>query len=292
MVLSMTGYGRAEAILTGRDITVEIKSVNSRYFEYSSRMPRSFAFLDDKLKKLLSESISRGKVELGLTVQSVGASDTRIAVNMELAQEYLAALNQMSTAFDLKNDITAGNLARFPDIFSMQKSEQDEEQIWQDVQSVAKEALQNFISMRAIEGERMKADIFSRLDFLENAVAEIEATSMDRVQKYTERLYAKLQNILADTNIDESRILTEAAIFADKTAVDEETVRLKSHTKQYRDILCKNEPVGRKLDFLTQELNRETNTIGSKCNEITITRMVVDMKSEIEKIREQVQNIE
>ena len=292
MVLSMTGYGRAEAILTGRDITVEIKSVNSRYFEYSSRMPRSFAFLDDKLKKLLSESISRGKVELGLTVQSVGASDTRIAVNMELAQEYLAALNQMSTAIDLKNDITAGNLARFPDIFSMQKSEQDEEQIWQDVQSVAKEALQNFISMRAIEGERMKADIFSRLDFLENAVAEIEATSMDRVQKYTERLYAKLQNILADTNIDESRILTEAAIFADKTAVDEETVRLKSHTKQYRDILCKNEPVGRKLDFLTQELNRETNTIGSKCNEITITRMVVDMKSEIEKIREQVQNIE
>ena len=292
MVLSMTGYGRAEAVLTGRDITVEIKSVNSRYFEYSSRMPRSFAFLDDKLKKLLSESISRGKVELGLTVQSVGASDTRIAVNMELAKEYLDAIGQMSTEFDLKNDITASGLARFPDIFTVQKSEQDEEQIWQDIRSVAQQALQNFISMRAVEGERMKADIFSRLDFMEKAVAEIETTSEDRVKKYTERLYAKLQNVLCDTNIDESRILTEAAIFADKTAVDEETVRLKSHIKQYRDILGKNEPVGRKLDFLTQELNRETNTIGSKCNEISITRMVVDMKAEIEKIREQVQNIE
>lgn len=292
MVLSMTGYGRAEAVLTGRDITVEIKSVNSRYFEYSSRMPRSFAFLDDKLKKLLSESISRGKVELGLTVQSVGASDTRIAVNMELAKEYLDAIGQMSTEFDLKNDITASGLARFPDIFTVQKSEQDEEQIWQDIRSVAQQALQNFISMRAVEGERMKVDIFSRLDFMEKAVAEIETTSEDRVKKYTERLYAKLQNVLCDTNIDESRILTEAAIFADKTAVDEETVRLKSHIKQYRDILGKNEPVGRKLDFLTQELNRETNTIGSKCNEISITRMVVDMKAEIEKIREQVQNIE
>ncbi|MEG2673031.1 MAG: YicC/YloC family endoribonuclease [Ruthenibacterium sp.] len=292
MVRSMTGYGRAEQVLGARDITVEIKSVNSRYFEYTSRMPRSVAFVDDKLKKLLNETISRGKVELGLTIQSIGAGDGTVAVNMEVAKSYFAALAALSETLHIKNDITASGLAHFPDVITMQKTEQDEDELWQEIKTVATQAAENFVAMRAVEGEKLKADITSRLAFLETAVAEIEQTSEMRVQKYTEKMTAKLQVILSDTQIDESRILTEAAIFADKTAVDEETVRLQSHIKQYRDILEKNEPVGRKLDFLTQELNREVNTIGSKCNEISITRMVVDMKAEIEKIREQIQNIE
>ena len=281
MVLSMTGYGRAEQERSGRDITVEIKSVNSRYFEYTSRMPRSFAFLDDKLKKLVNATISRGKTELALTVVNVGAPEASISVNLDLAKGYL-----------VENDVTAGTLTRFSDIFTTRKAETDEEQLWADVKAVAEAAVENFVAMRAAEGEKLRADILSRLVYLEQAVGEIEQTSAERVQKYTEKLYAKLKALLEDTNIDEARILTEAAIFADKTAVDEETVRLRSHIRQYRDILEKNEPVGRKLDFLTQELNRETNTIGSKAQELAITRMVVDMKAEIEKIREQIQNIE
>jgi len=291
MVLSMTGYGRAEQERSGRDITVEIKSVNSRYFEYTSRMPRSFAFLDDKLKKLVNATISRGKTELALTVVNIGAPEASISVNLDLAKGYLDAIGEMSSALGVENDVTAGTLTRFSDIFTTRKAETDEEQLWADVKAVA-EAAENFVAMRAAEGEKLRADILSRLVYLEQAVGEIEQTSAERVQKYTEKLYAKLKALLEDTNIDEARILTEAAIFADKTAVDEETVRLRSHIRQYRDILEKNEPVGRKLDFLTQELNRETNTIGSKAQELAITRMVVDMKAEIEKIREQIQNIE
>ena len=287
MVLSMTGYGRAEQERSGRDITVEIKSVNSRYFEYTSRMPRSFAFLDDKLKKLVNATISRGKTELALTVVNVGAPEASISVNLDLAKGYLDAIGEMSSALGVENDVTAGTLTRFSDIFTTRKAETDEEQLWADVKAVAEAAVENFVAMRAAEGEKLRADILSRLVYLEQAVGEIEQTSAERVQKYTEKLYAKLKALLEDTNI-----LTEAAIFADKTAVDEETVRLRSHIRQYRDILEKNEPVGRKLDFLTQELNRETNTIGSKAQELAITRMVVDMKAEIEKIREQIQNIE
>lgn len=292
MVLSMTGYGRAEQERSGRDITVEIKSVNSRYFEYTSRMPRSFAFLDDKLKKLVNATISRGKTELALTVVNIGAPEASISVNLDLAKGYLDAIGEMSSALGVENDVTAGTLTRFSDIFTTRKAETDEEQLWADVKAVAEAAVENFVAMRAAEGEKLRADILSRLVYLEQAVGEIEQTSAERVQKYTEKLYAKLKALLEDTNIDEARILTEAAIFADKTAVDEETVRLRSHILQYRDILEKNEPVGRKLDFLTQELNRETNTIGSKAQELAITRMVVDMKAEIEKIREQIQNIE
>ncbi len=292
MILSMTGFGRSESVLNGRDITVEIKSVNSRYFEYSSRMPRSYNFVDDKLKKLLSSSVSRGKVELSMTVQSVAASDEKIGVNMLLAQQYKDAFDLISSQLNVENDVTSGMIARMPDVFTVQKSETDEQQLWLDIESVAKAAIDNFVAMRGIEGERMKTDILSRLIFLENAVAKVEESSAKRVENYTNRLFERLKSVLEDKSIDESRILTEAAIFADKTAVDEETVRLKSHIKQYRDILEKNEPVGRKLDFLTQELNRETNTIGSKCSDIDITRLVVDMKAEIEKIREQIQNIE
>lgn len=292
MALSMTGYGRGEAILNGRDITVEIKSVNSRYFEYSSRIPRSCAFLDDKLKKLLSESISRGKVELSLQMQSVGSQDVAVEVDLPLAKSYADALAKLADQLGVKNDATAGLIARYPDVLSVRHADVDEEQLWQDVSTVCRTALENFVAMRATEGEKLKADVMSRLATIEANVGKVEEGSAERVQAYTQKLYTRLQTILQDQNIDEARILTEAAIFGDKTAVDEETVRLRSHIAQYREILESDGPVGRKLDFLTQELNRETNTIGSKAQELAITRMVVDMKAEIEKIREQIQNIE
>ena len=292
MVLSMTGYGRAGALLHGRDIKVELRSVNARFFEYSSRIPRSCAFLEDKLKKLVASKVSRGKVELNLSIQTVTAADTVVTVNWQLAQGYRAALNAMSERMDLKNDVTAGMLARFPDVLTQTAAPTDEEELWQDVQSVAEQAVEAFVAMRATEGEKLKEDVENRLNVIEQLVAQIEHNSAGRVQAYSDKLYARLQELLADRNIDEARLVTEAAIFADKTAIDEETVRLHSHVAQYREILALNEPIGRKLDFLTQELNRESNTIGSKCQDVAITRLVVELKSEIEKIREQIQNIE
>ena len=292
MVLSMTGYGRARLTLHGRDITVEIKSVNSRYFEYSSRMPRGYSFLEDKLKKLVNGKIARGKAELNLTIVNVEAPDTVITPNIELARQYKAAMDEMARQLDMRNDVSLSGLCRFPDMFSAVHAEADEAELWQDVQAVAAAALENFAAMRAAEGEKLREDVLARLCTLEKDVGFIEQTSAARVQKYTDKLYARLKELLDGRDIDDARILTEAAIFADKTAVDEETVRLRSHIRQYRYILALSEPVGRKLDFLTQELNRETNTIGSKCNELDITRVVVEMKGEIEKIREQIQNLE
>ena len=292
MVLSMTGYGRARLTLNGRDITVEIKSVNSRYFEYSSRLPRGYSFLEDKLKKLVNGKIARGKAELNLTIVNVEAPDTVITPNVELARQYKAAMDEMARQLGMRNDVTLSGLCRFPDMFSAVHAEADEAELWQDVQAVAAAALENFVAMRAAEGAKLREDVLARLCTLEKDVGVIEQTSAARVQKYTDKLYARLKELLDGRDIDDARILTEAAIFADKTAVDEETVRLRSHIRQYRDILALSEPVGRKLDFLTQELNRETNTIGSKCNELDITRVVVEMKGEIEKIREQIQNLE
>lgn len=292
MVLSMTGYGRARLTLHGCDITVEIKSVNSRYFEYSSRLPRGYSFLEDKLKKLVNGKIARGKAELNLTIVNVEAPDTVITPNVELARQYKAAMDEMARQLGMRNDVTLSGLCRFPDMFSAVHAEADEAELWQDVQAVAAAALENFVAMRAAEGAKLREDVLARLCTLEKDVGVIEQTSAARVQKYTDKLYARLKELLDGRDIDDARILTEAAIFADKTAVDEETVRLRSHIRQYRDILTLSEPVGRKLDFLTQELNRETNTIGSKCNELDITRVVVEMKGEIEKIREQIQNLE
>lgn len=288
----MTGYGRAGALLHGRDIKVELRSVNARFFEYSSRLPRSCAFLEDKLKKLVAAKVTRGKVELNLSIQTVTAADTVVTVNWQLAKSYRAALAAMSERMDLKNDVTVGMLARFPDVLTQTAAPTNEEELWQDVQSVAEQAIEAFVAMRAAEGEKLKEDVAGRLTTIENLVAQIEQDSAGRVQTYTDKLYARLQELLGDRNIDEARLVTEAAIFADKTAIDEETVRLHSHVAQYREILELNEPIGRKLDFLTQELNRESNTIGSKCQDVAITRLVVELKSEIEKIREQIQNIE
>ena len=292
MILSMTGYGRAEQVLNGRSIQVELRSVNSRYFEYSSRLPRSCSFMEDKLKKLMSKSISRGKVELSLQIQTIDAADTVVEVDYPLAQSYHAAMQGLSDALHMPNDITADKLARMPDVLVLRRASANEEQLWQDVSAVAEAALQQFLAMRAVEGEKLQQDVLSRLVTIEEMVGRIEKATEGRVQVYTQRLYEKLKTLLEDRNIDDSRILTEAAIFADKTAIDEETVRIHSHIQQYREILALSEPVGRKLDFLTQELNRETNTIGSKCQQLEITRLVVDVKSEIEKIREQIQNIE
>ena len=292
MVLSMTGYGRAGAVLHGRDIKVELRSVKSRYLEYSSRLPRSCFFLEDKLKKLVAARVSRGKVELSLSIQNVTAADTVVSVNWGLAEGYRAALTSMVERMDLKNDVTVGMLARFPDVLTQTAAPTDEDALWQDVESIANQAIDAFVAMRAAEGEKLKADVESRLQNVEALVGQIEQATEGRVKAYSDRLYARLQELLEDRNIEESRLVTEAAIFADKTAIDEETVRLHSHVAQYRQILELNEPIGRKLDFLTQELNRESNTIGSKCQDVAITRLVVELKSEIEKIREQIQNIE
>ena len=292
MVLSMTGYGRAGAVLHGRDIKVELRSVNSRYLEYSSRLPRSCFFLEDKLKKLVAARVSRGKVELSLSIQNVTAADTVVSVNWGLAEGYRAALTSMVERMDLKNDVTVGMLARFPDVLTQTAAPTDEDALWQDVESIANQAIDAFVAMRAAEGEKLKADVESRLQTVEALVGQIEQATEGRVKAYSDRLYARLQELLEDRNIEESRLVTEAAIFADKTAIDEETVRLHSHVAQYRQILELNEPIGRKLDFLTQELNRESNTIGSKCQDVAITCLVVELKSEIEKIREQIQNIE
>ena len=292
MPLSMTGYGRNEAVINGRSITVEIRSVNSRYFEYSSRMPRSCAFLDDRLKKLLSSQISRGKVELNLQIQEIDAHDTEVEVNLELAKSYRQAMATLARELGIPDDLTTTGVARFGDVLSVRRANVDEDQLWADVQTVCQGAIDRFVEMRAAEGEKLKADLLEKLTELEGFVAKVEENSAGRVEAYTQRLYAKLKVLLEDRNIDDARILTEAGIFADKTAVDEETVRLHSHIQQYRAILDSTEPVGRKLDFLTQELNRETNTIGSKCQDLDITRTVVEMKSAIEKIREQLQNLE
>ena len=240
----------------------------------------------------MAARVSRGKVELSLSIQNVTAADTVVSVNWGLAEGYRAALTSMVERMDLKNDVTVGMLARFPDVLTQTAAPTDEDALWQDVESIANQAIDAFVAMRAAEGEKLKADVESRLQTVEALVGQIEQATEGRVKAYSDRLYARLQELMEDRNIEESRLVTEAAIFADKTAIDEETVRLHSHVAQYRQILELNEPIGRKLDFLTQELNRESNTIGSKCQDVAITRLVVELKSEIEKIREQIQNIE
>ncbi len=292
MILSMTGYGRARQVLNGREITVELRGVNARFLEYSSRLPRAFAFLEDPLKKLVAARVSRGKVELSLTVQNTTAADTVVTVNWPLAKGYRDAMTALSEQLELKNDMSVSLIARMPDVLAQTAAPLDEEALWADVQAVAGQAVDAFLTMRAAEGEKLRADLLSHLDVVEQLVGGIEANTAGRVKAYSDKLYARLQELLADRSIDESRLVTEAAIFADKTAIDEETVRLHSHIGQYRDILSGDGPVGRKLDFLTQELNREANTIGSKCQDVDITRLVVELKSEIEKLREQLQNLE
>lgn len=292
MVYSMTGYGKGNLVLHGKDITVEVKSVNHRYFEYSSRMSRFFNFLDDKIKKEIQGMISRGKVEVSLMIRAVETSETKVEPDLLLAKSYYDALQTLSDSLGLPNNADILSISRMDGVLTQVKNEEDAETLWNDVKTVLHLAMEEFLAMRRAEGEKLYRDVMDRLTVIENIVKNIEADAPDRVDAYRERLYKKLQNILQDKQIDDARILTEAAIFADKVAVDEETTRLHSHISQYRRYLASNEPIGRKLDFLTQELNRETNTIGSKSNDLAITGMVVEIKTEIEKIREQIQNIE
>ena len=292
MVKSMTGFGRAVKELDGYVIAVELKSVNHRYFEFSSRCPRQYGFIEDKLKSFINSRVSRGKVECFVTIDALNTESADVAVNNTLASAYVKALKEISETYDLKEDFGASTVARFPDVLVVKKAEEDEEKIWNMVKSVAEEAVNRFIEMRSVEGKKMYDDVYSRSQFILDTVSFIEERSPETVQEYNDKLVERVHELLGDVTLDEGRILQEVAIYADKVAVAEETVRLRSHIDQLRKFLDSEEAVGRKMDFLVQEINRETNTIGSKCNDVAIARKVVDIKAEIEKIREQIQNIE
>ncbi len=294
LVKSMTGYGRARETRNGRDITVEVRSVNNRYLDVSVKMPRNFIFAEDAVKAMVQRYTSRGKVDVFVTVNTLGAEETVVAVNEPLAKSYINALRRLrQLGGDLmERGVSPAELARLPDLLTLTKGEEDLETVSADLCAVLEEALAAYTAMRETEGRRLAEDIGRRLDAIEALTQLVEARSPQTVAEYREKLLARMNEVLQSASIDESRILTEAAIFADKVAVDEETVRLRSHLGQLRDMLHSGAPVGRKLDFLIQELNRESNTIGSKCSDLQIARDVVDLKAEIEKIREQVQNIE
>ena len=292
MVKSMTGYGRAEETFDGCAITVELRSVNNRYLDCNVRIPRLYLFAEDAIKSRVQGVISRGKVDVFVTLDSTGAEKVQVSVNRPVADGYYAALKTLAEDYGLAGDISVSLLSRFPEVLLAEKAEEDVEQMARDICSVLDRALADFDQMRTREGERLKADILSRAAVIEEKVGLVERRSPQTVSEYRARLEAKMNEVLANTQLDPARILTEAAIYADKVAVDEETVRLRSHISQLRDMLARGGATGRKLDFLIQEFNREANTIGSKCGDIEITGQVVDIKAEIEKIREQVQNIE
>ena len=292
MVKSMTGYGRARQTLHGRDITVEVRSVNNRYLDCTVKVPRTYIFAEDSVKSRVQKAVSRGKVDVFITIDATAADETVVAVNEPLARGYYEALTKIRDMFSLEGELTAAVLAKFPDVLTVTKAEEDRESVAGDICAVLDEALEAYNAMRAVEGVKLCEDIAGRVTTIETVVGKVEERSPQTVAAYREKLTARMQEVLQSTTIDESRILTEAAIFADKIAVDEETVRLRSHIAQLRTMLKSDQPVGRKLDFLIQEVNRECNTIGSKCNDLTIAQDVVNMKAEVEKIREQVQNIE
>ena len=288
----MTGYGRAGETKGNRDITVELRSVNNRYLDCTVKMPRAYIFAEDALKARVQKAISRGKVDVFVSIDSTGADEALVTVNEGLVRGYYDALQKINSLLSLTGEVSAATVAKFPDVLTVTKAEEDFESIGADICAVLDEALKSYNAMRATEGEKLAADIGGRLDTIEALTGKVEQRSPETVREYREKLTARMQEVLQSTTIDEARILTEAAIYADKVAVDEETVRLRSHVAQLRDMLKSNEPMGRKMDFLIQEVNRESNTIGSKCNDIDIARDVVALKAEVEKIREQVQNIE
>ena len=292
LVKSMTGYGRAEEKVNGSTITVELRSVNNRYLDCSVRIPRLYLFAEEAIKSRVQASISRGKVDVFVTLDSTGAEKVQVSVNRPVADGYYAALRQLAEIYGLEGDISVSLLSRFPEVLLAEKAEEDVEEMARDICAVLDRALEAFDRMRTREGERLREDILARAAAIEEKVALVEERSPQTVAEYRARLEARMNEVLSSTQIDPARILTEAAIFADKVAVDEETVRLRSHIGQLREMLEKGGATGRKLDFLIQEFNREANTIGSKCSDIDIARHVVDIKAEIEKIREQVQNIE
>ena len=292
MVKSMTGYGRAVETVNGREFTVELRSVNNRYLDCTVKLPRMLSFAEDAVKQAVKATISRGKVDVYISVHAEGASDVKVTLNAPMVEGYLAAMKQMVADYSVHDDISVSLISRMPEVFSIEKPEVDEEQLKADLMSVVRKALENYDAMRAAEGRALEADLRSRGNTILELVAQVEAGNGQTVIDYRTRLENKLKEVLANTAIDESRILTEAAIFADKVAVDEETVRLRSHLEQMNNMLTTGGAIGRKLDFLLQEMNREANTTGSKCSDVRLARIVVDIKAELEKIREQTQNIE
>lgn len=292
MVKSMTGYGRAVETVNGREFTVEVRSVNNRYLDCTVKLPRSLSFGEDAVKQAVKNAISRGKVDVYITVRSEDGEQVKISLNKSVVEEYLSAMQQMVEGFGVKDDISVSTLSRLPDVFTVERPEVDEDALLQDLLSVVNKALSAYDAMRCTEGQALENDLRSRGQTILGFVSQVESGNAQTVIDYRTRLENKLKEVLASTSIDESRILTEAAIFADKVAVDEETVRLRSHLDQMNTMLSNGGAVGRKLDFLLQEMNREANTIGSKCTDVRLARIVVDIKAELEKIREQTQNIE
>ena len=292
MIKSMTGYGRAVQTLNGREFTVELRAVNNRYLDCSVRAPRLLSFGEDAIKQAVKAAISRGKVDVSISVRSEGGDEVKITLNTSVVAGYLAAMEQMAAEFPVERDIRVSTLSRMPEVFSIEKPQVDEEQLLADLMEVTGQAIAGFDAMRSAEGAALDRDLRSRGERILELVAQVEQGNAQTVVDYRTRLENKLREVLTNTAIDESRILTEAAIFADKVAVDEETVRLRSHLQQMNTMLDGGGAVGRKLDFLLQEMNREANTIGSKCTDVRLARIVVDIKAELEKIREQVQNVE
>ena len=288
----MTGYGRAVETVNGREFTVEIRSVNNRYLDCTVKLPRLLSFAEDAVKQAVKAQISRGKVDVFITVHSEGGEEARISLNPSMVAGYLSAMRQMVSDYGVRGDISVSLLSRMPDVFTVEKPEVDEDQLKADLMGVVEKALKGYDAMRCTEGKAMEQDLRSRGQTILELVSQVELGSPQTVADYRARLESKLKEVLASATIDESRILTEAAIFADKVAVDEETVRLRSHLNQMDTMLEHGGAVGRKLDFLLQEMNRESNTIGSKCSDVRLARIVVDIKAELEKIREQTQNIE
>ena len=292
MIKSMTGYGRAREVLNKRDITVEVRSVNNRYLDCTVKMPRMYAFAEDAVKARVQKAVSRGKVDVYITVDASAADVAQVNVNTALAAQYAQALRALAAVCGTEGQVTPEQLARFPEVLTVTKADEDLECVSADLCAVLDEALDSYNAMRAAEGVKLAEDIGARLTAIEGMTAQVEERSPETVREYQQKLTARMQEVLQSTAIDEQRILQEAAIYADRIAVDEETVRLRSHVSQLRGMLQSDQPMGRKMDFLIQELNRESNTIGSKCSNLDIARIVVDLKGEVEKIREQVQNIE
>ena len=292
MIKSMTGYGRAREVRNKRDITVEVRSVNNRYLDCTVKMPRMYSFAEDAVKQCVQKAISRGKVDVFISLRAEGAQDVKISLNAPVVEGYLAAMRQMVDAYGVRDDISVSTLSQLPDVFTVEKPEVDEEALQADLMGVVDKALTQYDAMRSAEGKALENDLRGRGQTIAELVSQVEAGSGQTVVDYRTRLENKLKEVLANTAIDESRILTEAAIFADKVAVDEETVRLRSHLDQMNHMLTAGGAIGRKLDFLLQEMNRESNTIGSKCSDVRLARIVVEIKAELEKIREQTQNIE
>ena len=291
-LLSMTGYGSAKGSVEGQEITVELKSVNNRYLDCSVRLPRNFLFAEDTVKQAVSAGVSRGKVDVFVSAQASQDSGTVVSVNEELARGYRDAVARIAETLGLESGINAFSLARFPDVLMVERRELDKDKAAAALSEITAKAVEEFNAMREREGERLRRDMLGKLETIERLVSVVEERSPQTVKEYRERLEARLRDILADRSLDEQRVITEAAIFADRTAVDEETVRLRSHIAQFRTMLEEGSPIGRKMDFLVQEFNRESNTIGSKCSDASLAKVVVDLKSEIEKIREQLQNVE